>query len=37
LSGELEIDEALFGEYKKGKRGWGSEGKNLVFGIYQDS
>ena len=35
LSGELEIDEALFGGHKKGKRGWGSEGKNLVFGIYQ--
>ena len=35
LSGELEIDEALFGGHRKGKRGWGSEGKNLVFGIYQ--
>jgi transposase len=35
LSGELEIDdEALFGGHRKGKRGWGSEGKNL-FGIYQ--
>ena len=34
LSGELEIDEALFGGHRKGKRGWGSEGKNLVFGIY---
>ena len=30
-----EIDEALFGGHRKGKRGWGSEGKNLVFGIYQ--
>ncbi len=35
LSGELEIDEALFGGHRKGKRGWGAEGKNLVFGIYQ--
>jgi len=35
LSGELEIDEALCGGHRKGKRGWGSEGKNLVFGIYQ--
>lgn len=34
LSGELEIDEALFGGHRKGKRGWGSEGKSLVFGIY---
>ena len=23
LSGELEIDEALFGGHRKGKRGWG--------------
>ena len=35
LSGELEIDEALFGGHRKGKRGWGLEGKSLVFGIYQ--
>ncbi|MGA9172047.1 MAG: hypothetical protein WBZ20_18055 [Nitrososphaeraceae archaeon] len=29
LSGEIEIDEALFGGYMKGnKRGWGAEGKN---------
>jgi transposase len=36
ISGEIEIDEALFGSYRKGsKRGWGAEGKNLVFGIYQ--
>jgi hypothetical protein len=35
LSGELEIDgEALFAGHRKGKSGWGSEGKNL-FGIYQ--
>lgn len=35
LSGMIEIDEALFGGHRKGKRGWGSEGKSLVFGIYQ--
>jgi hypothetical protein len=28
LSGEIEIDEALFGGYRKGsKRSWGAEGK----------
>jgi transposase len=35
LYGEIEIDEALFGGHRKGKRGWGAEGKSLVFGIYQ--
>ncbi len=35
LSGKLEIDEALFGGHRKGKRGWGAEGKTLVFGIYK--
>ena len=36
LSGEIEIGEALFGGHRKGsKRGWGAEGKSLVFGIYQ--
>ncbi|MGA9151653.1 MAG: IS1595 family transposase [Candidatus Nitrosopolaris sp.] len=35
LSGQIEIDEALFGGHKKGKRGWGAEGKTLVFGISQ--
>lgn len=37
LSGQIEIDEALFGGRRKGgKRGWGSiEHKNLVFGIYR--
>ena len=29
LSGELEIDEALFGGHRKGKRGWASERKSL--------
>ena len=35
LSGRIEIDEALFGGHRKGKRGWRAEGKTLVFGIYQ--
>ena len=28
LSGRIEIDEALFGGHRKGKCGWGAEGKN---------
>lgn len=36
LSGQIELDEALFGGRRKGgKRGWGAEGKTLVFGIYR--
>ncbi|MEM3119182.1 MAG: IS1595 family transposase [Nitrososphaerales archaeon] len=35
LSGKLEMDEALFGGHRKGKRGWGAEGKHTVSGIYQ--
>ncbi len=35
LSGKLELDEAMFGGHHKGKRGWGVEGKTLVFGIYK--
>ena len=36
LSGHIELDEALFGGRRKGgKRGWGAEGKTLVFGIYR--
>lgn len=35
LVGLLELDEALFGGKRKGKRGWGAEGKVLVFGIYK--
>jgi transposase len=37
LSGQIElVDEALVGGRKKcGKRGWGAEGKSLVFGIYR--
>lgn len=35
LAGEIEIDEALFGGHRKGKHGWGAEGKTLVFEIYQ--
>jgi transposase len=29
LSGEIEIDEVLFGGHRKGKRGWGAEGKSV--------
>ena len=35
LSGELEMDETMFGGRRAGKRGWGAEGKQIVFGIYQ--
>src|SRR3989338_4580977 len=35
LSGEIEMDEAMFGGYRPGKRGWGAAGKTVVFGIYQ--
>jgi transposase len=34
LSGEIEIDETMFGGRRPGKRGWGVSGKNIVFGIY---
>ena len=33
LSGRIEMDEAMFGGHRKGKRGWGAEGKTMVFGI----
>lgn len=35
LSGQLELDEAMFGGRKAGKRGWGAEGKVIVFGVYK--
>jgi transposase len=35
LSGEIEMDETMFGGRRPGKRGWGASGKNIVFGIYQ--
>lgn len=35
LSGEIEMDETIFGGKRPGKRGWGASGKNIVFGIYQ--
>ena len=35
LSGQIEMDETLFGGRKPGKRGWGAAGKHMVFGIYQ--
>jgi transposase len=35
LSGEIEMDETMFGGRKPGKRGWGATGKCIIFGIYQ--
>ena len=35
LSGEIEMDETMFGGHRPGKRGWGAAGKHIVFGIYQ--
>lgn len=35
LSGKLEMDETMFGGKRPGKRGWGAEGKVVVFGMYQ--
>lgn len=37
LSGEIEMDETMFGGGRPGKRGWGATGKNIVFGIYPDA
>lgn len=35
LSGTIEMDETMFGGKVPGKRGWGTAGKIMVFGIYQ--
>ncbi|MBI5035775.1 IS1595 family transposase [Candidatus Micrarchaeota archaeon] len=35
LRGKIEMDETMFGGYQPGKRGWGAEGKTIVFGIYK--
>jgi transposase len=35
LSGEIEMDETMFGGRRPGKRGWGATGKIIFFGIYQ--
>lgn len=35
LSGIIEMDETMFGGRRPGKRGWGAEGKVIVFGIYR--
>lgn len=35
LSGEIEMDETMFGGRRPGLRGWGASGKTIVFGIYQ--
>jgi transposase len=35
LSGEIEMDEAMFVGYRPRKYSWGASGKHIVFGIYQ--
>ena len=35
LSGEIEMDETMFGGRRSGRCGWGATGKNIVFSIYQ--
>lgn len=35
LKGEIELDETYFGGRRKGKRGRGAVGKNLVFGLLE--
>jgi transposase len=35
LSGEIEMDETIFGGRRPSKRGWGATGKWIDFGIYQ--
>ena len=35
LSGEIEMDEAMFGVRVPRNRGWGAAGKRMVFGLYQ--
>ena len=34
LSGQIEMDETMFGGKRAGKRGWGATGKQMVFGMY---
>ena len=35
ISGEIEMDETMFGGKRSGKRGWGGSAKHMIFGIYQ--
>ena len=35
LTGSIEMDETMFGGRRSGKRGWGAEGKIIVFGMYK--
>ena len=35
LSGEVEMDESYFGGRRKGRRGRGAAGKNIVFGLLE--
>lgn len=37
ISGEVEMDETMFGGKHTGRRGWGASGKQLIFGLYQRS
>lgn len=33
FTGQIELDETMFGGWRPGKRGWGASGKVVVFGI----
>lgn len=35
LSGEVEMDETMFGGRRPGKRSWGATGKCMIFNIHQ--
>lgn len=35
LSGQIEMDETMFGGRISGKRGWGTAGNRMVLGLYQ--
>ena len=35
IGGVIELDKTMFGGKRKGKRGWGAEGKIIAFGIYK--
>jgi len=35
LHGKIELDETMFGGRRHGKRGWGAEGKVIVFGMLE--
>jgi len=35
LTGEIEMDETMFGGRRPGRRGWGAAGKHMAFGMFQ--